>query len=187
MLPRRFTTKIDQCHRGWLGQALGIPKAGHNGIDLVNDFFAVELKAKLKAKDYSINFAVNADQVNDFPQTYGERQYYWAFMKYTLSKPVCEVVERDDLEQLVTSREVWCLPWTWVQSFPISYPKRSGPFRYVPIKQLPKKETMTIFEQGKGKIYAPRDTDLEALLINRALSYAQEEDQNTSFYYEEES
>jgi len=45
MVPRRFTTKIEQCHRKWLGEALDLPLTGHNGIDYCNDFFAIELKS----------------------------------------------------------------------------------------------------------------------------------------------
>lgn len=175
MLPRRFTTKIDQCHRKWLEEVLDISSAQYNGIDLLNHFWGIELKAKLRTKGYSINFAVNANQVNDFPQTYGQKEYYWAFMAYTFSKSVSETRERDKLEPLVTGREVWCLPWDWIQKFPISSPKFSGPFRYVPIKQLPKPETMTSFEEEKGKIYVPRDSSLEMHLINRRFMANEEE------------
>ena len=173
MQDRRFTTKIEQCHRKYLGEALGMPLTGHNGIDYLDDFFAIELKSKLLKKGYPKNFAVNADQVHDFPKAYGEKDYYWAFMFYTFSKFVYEVKERDKLETLVTGREVWCLPWDWIQQFPVSYPS-SGSFRYVP-KHKFKGIDFTTFSTNKGNIHVQTDTSLEARLINRVLMYSEEQ------------
>ena len=118
---------------------------------------------------YPKQFAVNADQVDDFQKEYPEREFYWAFMFYTFSQKVKTVSIRDDLESFVTEREVWCMPWDWVKQFLISRQKKSGPFRYVPKHQLPNPNTMTIFNENKGNIYVPKDSNLETYLINRSL------------------
>ncbi len=173
MQDRIFTTKIEQEHRKWLETTLGIAKTGHNGIDLLDDFFGIELKSKLLKKGYPKNFAVNADQENDFPKAYGEKEYYWAFMFYTFSKEVAKVKKKDKLEELVMGREVWCLPWDWIQQFPIFYPKASGPFRYVPKHKFEGIE-FTSFSTTKGSIHVQTDTSLEARLINRVLMYSEE-------------
>ena len=175
MVPRRFTTKIEQCHRKWLGEALDLPLTGHNGIDYCNDFFAIELKSKLKAKGYSINFAVNHDQEKYFPKQNPKRDLYWAFMSYTFSKSVLEVKEKDKLEELVLAREVWCLPWEWISKFPVYSPTKSGHFRYIPIKQIANKEEMTSFSVKKGNIHVQTDSSLEQKLINKMLSSSQEQ------------
>ncbi|MDP3728070.1 MAG: hypothetical protein Q8R18_01310 [bacterium] len=179
MQDRKFTTKIEQCHRKWLGETIAISQTGHNGIDFLNDFFGIELKSKLLKKGYPKNFAVNADQVHNFPKAYGEKDYYWAFMFYTFSKSVSEVRERDKLEPLVTKREVWCLPWDWIQQFPIFSPKYSGPFHYVP-KHKFNGINFTAFSTNKGNIHVQSDTSLEQRLINRVLMYSEE--QNPKLY-----
>src|SRR3989344_6887544 len=153
MDPKVFTTKIDQCHRRWLERELGVAKAEYNGIDHLNEFFAIELKAKLKTKKYSINFAVNADQVDDFVERYPGREFYWAFMTYTFAKTVKETKIKENLEKLVLKREVWSLPWEWIFQFPISNPQHSGPFRYVPIKAFSNIDAITTFKAEKGTIH----------------------------------
>ena len=174
-----FTGEIERYHKRWLANALWIPGNGHLGIDLLSptsvyeqatysDNFAIELKSKMRG--YSFNFAINADQVNDFVKKQPEKEFYWAFMFYTFSKRVKDTKITEDLEALVTEREVWCIRWNWIRQFPISRPQRSGPFRYVPAYKFPKPERMTTFYEEKGRVYAPKDSNLEAHLINRAMS-----------------
>ena len=169
-----FRWKIEVYHKKWLGDALWIPGNGRLGIDLLNNSFAIELKSKMRG--YPKQFAVNADQVDSFPaqEEYEGREFYWAFMFYSFSKKVKEIDEKEDLEALVTEREVWCMPWDWIRKFPISRPKKTGPFHYVARHQLPDPSTMTTFEETKGKIYTPQDSDLETYLINRKLSMCED-------------
>ncbi len=173
MQDRRFTTKIEQCHRTWLEKILSIPKTGHNGIDYIDDFYGIELKSKLLKKGYPKNFAVDTNQVHDFPEAYGEKEYYWAFMFYTFAKPVPEVRKKDKLETLVIEREVWCLPWDWIQQFPIHSPKASGPFHYVP-KHKFNGIDFTTFSTNKGKLHVKTNTTLEGRCINRIFMYTEE-------------
>ena len=186
-----FRGKIERYHKQWLGNALWVPGNGHLGIDLLSytdlyedasysEDFAIEFKSKMVR--YPQQFAVNADQVNDFPKEYPGRDFYWAFMSYSFSKKVKEVSDTEDLEALVTQREVWCMPWNWIRKFPISKPKKSGPFRYVPKKTLPNPNKMTIFEEEKGRIYVQKNSTLESHLINRALILGEEEK-----YFEKDS
>lgn len=95
-------------------------------------------------------------------------------MAYTYGKTVAETREKDDLEKLVTERELWCLEWDWIRQFQVSYPKRSGPFQYVS-KNAFKGVHFTTFSAEKGKIHVQADTSLEALLINRVFIYAEEQ------------
>ncbi|MSR86116.1 hypothetical protein EXS74_01840 [Candidatus Woesearchaeota archaeon] len=178
MNPRDFTGEIERYHKRWLANALWVPGNGHHGIDLLSkteydgdaeysDGFAIEFKSKIIKPGYPKLFAVNADQVNDFPQETQEMEFYWAFMFYTFAKEVKDVKKGEDLETLVTEREVWCIPWDWIRQFPVHNPKHSGPFRYVPKHRLPPPNEMTIFEEEKGRIYVPKNSNLETHLINR--------------------
>lgn len=182
MESRTFTGEIERYHKRWLANALWVPGNGHLGVDLLSptyvceqdpqathsDGFAIELKSKMKG--YPRNFAVNADQVNDFPKEDPTMEFYWAFMFYSFSKKVKDTKKAEDLEALVTEREVWCIPWNWIRQFPISKPQRSGPFRYVPGHRLPKGNKITTFLEEKGKIYVPKNSSLETHLMNRAIS-----------------
>lgn len=197
MNPRDFTGEIERYHKRWLANALWIPGNGHLGIDLLSttysmeeeepdvsysDVFAIELKSKILHKGYPKLFAVNADQVHDFPKETPKMEFYWAFMFYTFAKEVKEVKLGENLEALVTDREVWCMPWKWIRRFPVHNPQPSGPFRYVPRHKLPNPKRMTRFEEDKGRIYIPKDSRLETHLVDRVLILSREYDKEKELY-----
>ena len=199
MLPKYFRPEIETCHRHWLSSILGIPTNGNSGIDLLSHtnrdhsaFYsqglAIEIKCKMRGSGRRV--IIDPEQRRLYPLLYPGRDFYWAILLYKMAKPVKSVNQKESLEDLIKEREIWCLPWKWMDQFPISTPKESGPYLYVLGSKIPDPSTMTtfiyplnkLFGIQTNKIYAPKDSYLEAYLINRKLRDAQAEDQKQEFY-----
>lgn len=188
MLPKYFRPHVEAYNKRWLAQALAIHHNGHLGIDLLTERFGIELKCRMIG--YGRRVITDPEQLHLYPIDNPGREFYWAFLYYKLSKPVRQIKEREDLEDLITKREVWCLPWEWMSQFPETRPsQKSGPYRYVSATKFPDAETMTVFTKKRkhlfgeqiGTIYVPKGSHLEAYLINKELISAQEEDQDKGY------
>ena len=170
MLPEIFRGEIDRYHKRWLAEVTGIPGNGHIGIDLLDKSsteedttpkFGIEIKARNKL--YAKHWAVNNEQVEQYPKDYPQRELFWAFTLYRLTKSVTEIKMDEDLEQLITEREIWFLPWDWIRTFPISTPK-TGPYRYAAKPKFPLQNTFTTFQEKNGTLYIPIGSTLEKKL-----------------------
>jgi hypothetical protein len=83
-------------------------------------------------------------------------------MHYKLSKSVNEIDDNkygSGLEALVTEREVWFLPWDWIDQFSVSYVK-TGPYVYVNSKKFPCSDYFEDFFEHKGLLHVPNDSKL---------------------------
>jgi len=169
MRPEGFKTRIERPNKLWLASFLGmVPSTGSGGIDLLSEEIGIELKCRY-LKYIQHNYACCEKEYQNFPNCYPQRELYWAFLLYGLNKEPREIEKsRVNLERYITERVVKFVPWDFVQPFPVSYPERSGPFRYVGQKHLPPEESFHLFEQGKTKLYVPKDSSLEEMIKERS-------------------
>jgi hypothetical protein len=175
MKARRFNSLTPSVNERWASKVLGMGLNGHNGPDLVNDRCIIECKFTLTydgENNYHISWTVSEHQM-DYDKQNGEKNAYWGLGTYRLVKPVKKITQADsqNLEKLVTERELWIVPWGWMQQF---QPSRSSGstynsqwdniLRYPKPRFLP--EVWETHKVRKGKIYLTegvdaRDFDLE--------------------------
>jgi hypothetical protein len=154
MKGRALTTISEGCHRSWLSEVLHVPRdptAG--GIDLADGRLGIELKCRYRRWDPRWT-------VHDYQRMHFRRQnpgvsLYWAFLLYGLSVDPRRLRTSKQLADAVTERECWILPWAWVGQFPLFQPK-TGPYRYVPQKDIPNGSYFKKHEVTGGKLYLPR-------------------------------
>jgi hypothetical protein len=160
MNKRVFTNSIGRVHEDWLSKTLHIPVSKYHGIDLIDDDVGIEVKSRLE--NYAKNFAVHAYQIESFKEM-NSSSLFWAFIIYGLSEPVKSIKDRDRLDDLITSRSAWLLPWDWIKSFPVSHAK-TGPYVYVHSNQFPDNQYFSEHSIGNSKLFLPRDSILEEKL-----------------------
>jgi len=160
MNTRTFQTRIGTVHVEWLTTIVGGSQQ-KNGIDIITPTFGIEVKSKCDF--YSHQWAVHEYQYHYFEQQNSDRELYWAFVFYRLSGTPNKLRNQYDLEPFVKEREIWILPWDYVEQFPVSYP-RTGPYRYVKKRELPVDDMRTITVDKKNTIYIPPDTALDDIL-----------------------
>jgi hypothetical protein len=164
MNPRVFTNSVEWHHLAWLKELLQLEHP-HNtdiesGIDLVDGKIGLELKSRLQK--YSLNFAVHAYQVDEYPAQLPHHALYWAFLYYDLSKPVKEL-EVEEIADTITEREVWFFDWDWIRPFSIS-PAKTGPYIYVHKRDFPPEENFIKMKEKGGTLYVPKNRELEERL-----------------------
>lgn len=126
-----FKNYIGMVHEIELARVLGVPMNDfeHRGIDLLDDVKGVEVKSCL----------VNSKSAN-----YKKRYAKWTLFGYQLTwdkkydVPLyCAIGTYDvgELEEFVTKREFWVIPWDWTMKFPIKNGKHHN-YRYLRKKPL---------------------------------------------------
>jgi hypothetical protein len=195
-----FRNHIEAVHRIWVAQTLGLcHNNGELGIDLRDPerSFAIELKSKLRFVQgrKQNTFTVHERQRVNYEQDYDEWELYWAFLRYGLSTPIKSIAPystTDDLEELVGEREVWIVPWDFVEdNFDISHAGSGTLYRY-PHQRVIDSLSYTSYTVPKGIIHLPTGyTRLEDRVfpgiqhsINTAFRIAEEEDDFETFLYD---
>lgn len=151
-----FRTYVEQVHRRWLGDTLGLPFG--DDIDLAGDGTAIELKCRLNR--WWPSFAVHHYQISTFKEKHPDKELYWAFLLYGLSKPV-EGIKRN-IGRCVRNRQAWCLEWDWVRRYKVHRPK-TGPYVYVHVRDFPPVSDFKTIQNPGGTLYIPKGSSLEAL------------------------
>ena len=173
MKPRRFTTKVEITHKSYLAHLLGMTPSRGTGIYLLSEEIGIELKCRY-SKYIKHNYACCENEYQNFPGRYPNRELYLAFLIYGLSREPKEIPkERLNLEPYVTERIVKFVQWDFIANIPVSSPKKSGPFRYVSISSLPSDGDFNLFEEGKTRLYIPKESKLEGLVRERVESITQ--------------
>lgn len=158
MNPRAFTTKVEYVHRNWLANVLGLSASSMGGIDLYDARICIELKSRYTR--YNHSFAVDARQRKRFAEENPSCDLFWAFLIYDLSHSPKSIGQRFIIERFITKRDVWILPWDWIDQFPIATP-RTGPYYYVHRKDFPRE--MFMYTRGNARIHL-RDRSIEERL-----------------------
>jgi hypothetical protein len=165
MQPAVYRNYINPVNLLWMQKVTGVsvnPNHNISGIDLCDADFGIELKAKLLYGSYTKSWAVHAHQIVGFKQASPSKDLYWAFMHYKLSKSVLQIDDNkygSGLESLVSEREVWFLPWGWIDQFPQSNVK-TGPYVYVNPKNFPGVDYFENFSEDNGLLHVPKDSSL---------------------------
>ncbi|MBT3836076.1 hypothetical protein HOD05_01745 [Candidatus Woesearchaeota archaeon] len=173
MNPNRFKNLVEICHREWLSKSVGIPSSHKYGVDLLSDEIGIELKSRLRRRNKknevlqgNSRFAVHEYQVPGFPEEHPNVDLYWAFLFYDLGMSVDDVppyYTPREIEPHISGREAWFFNWEWIDSFPVSYPK-TGPYRYVGIKDFPEPSLCETLKVNEGRIYFNPESNLRKKL-----------------------
>ena len=104
-----------------------------------------------------MNFFV--PQIQEYRRAFGDRYVFWIFLIYTMNKTVTKLNYIS--EKCITSREVYILPWKWIDKFEV-LKSSSGLHRY-PKERLMDKENMQYHDIEGTAFYVCKDKRLRAL------------------------
>ncbi len=176
-------SKFEVIHRKWAGEIFHIPYVKKTGIDLVDEEIGVEVKCRLWKWDNS--YTIHEYQVGGFEEDNPNKELYWMFIRYDMSKDFDKIKKKDKLEDLITKRTVVALEWDWIKQFPVSYPK-TGPYRLgAKGKNFPI-ETLREYIIGTNSIYLPKNSLIEEKLtspemIKKYLERINQKDEDAPF------
>ena len=159
MNPRRFTSLIGQVHVDWLGQAFHLSIPRHSGIDLTDEQVGLEVKSRYGK--YSKRWAVHHYQYKLFQDENPDKELFWAFVLYNLSREPSEI-QHNRVKMYIQNLQAWVIPWKSITEFPVSKVK-TGPY-YYPSSNIFKQMNLQPFQTPKGIIYFPRGSVLERRL-----------------------
>lgn len=158
---RSFTTICAMYHAQWLADQLGLTRTnGSRGIDTADNETGVELKNRMRT--WYPSWTIHAYQIKQFPKENKGKDLFWGFLLYDLTKTVPRIRHRD-FPQVITDREIWLMPWAWVEKFPVHHPE-TGPYVYVRQKHLPDQTYFAQFQKPRGTLYVPKGSSLEERL-----------------------
>ncbi|HTZ41669.1 MAG TPA: hypothetical protein VMC07_00470 [Candidatus Omnitrophota bacterium] len=153
-----FKTISEGHNKRWLSPKIGIPAQFGGGIDFLDDFFAIELKGGNKS--YHDSFAVHSYQIGGFKRAYPGREFFWAFLLYDTTKPICDMTESENIAKFMVDRDVWFLEWDWIRQFPVHYAP-TGPYVYPKKKDFPADNYFRKIKVQGGRLYVPNDSSLD--------------------------
>ena len=114
MEARKFNSSPNpRTHHLFLGRILNM-EVNHHGPDLSDPYKIVEIK-------FCLNPGRQGWTVDENQMAYGNngKTGYWALGRYEMTRPVAEVktTVTATLERMVTKREIWVVPWRWMDQF----------------------------------------------------------------------
>ena len=145
----------------WAAEVLGMKINSRKGPDLISDNFNMELKFSLTGKEclaerYHIAWTVMEHQANYHSNG---KEHFWGFGTYSLVKPVSKIRAKDNLESCVLERELWIVPWNFIEGYKRhntrGISKTTGVswhnvLIYPKLKDIPK--TLRTIQTKKGKV-----------------------------------
>lgn len=152
---RRFNSIMPSLHHKWTASVLNMEVNPEKGPDLIDDEKIVEVKFTLlhPEKKYPYSWTVMEHQMNYQNGRIG----FWALGTYRLEKEVKDISEEEigALEERVIQRELFIVPWNWMQQYPPSetrgeteYSRWSNTFRYPKRSRLPQIASTLEVEKG---------------------------------------
>ena len=161
---RTFNNAIELCHRLWLAENLDLASGVEKrGIDLIGDKVAVELKCRYEGSP-ATTWTIDAKQIERYVTENPDKELFWAFLEYDLSQTPKQVRSARNLGSKVIHREVKLVHWSFVDGLRVHTP-RTGPYVYVSIGSLPKKETFKEVRVEGGVLYLPKGSILEDRIV----------------------
>jgi hypothetical protein len=117
---RKFNSVMPSVNETWAADVLKMQRNPHKGPDLIDEKKIVEIKFRLMCED---EYSHLCWRILEHQKGYRQdgKKAYWGFGKYFLSKPVSKIRTNKELEleSLVVSRELFIVPWEWVDQFPV--------------------------------------------------------------------
>jgi len=166
MKARKFNSVMPKINYAWAARVLGMTLNPNEGPDLLDDNKVVELKFTLV--DPKGRYS-QAWTVLEYQMEYGNgNSAFWGLGQYWLKYPVSSINTKnpDELEKIVTKRELHLVEWNWMQQFPPHYTEGStrisvwqNTLRYPKLKLVPK--TIRSFEVEKGLVHLTEGINLE--------------------------
>jgi len=159
MKARRFNNVMPYVNELWAAQVLGMQVNSHHGPDIIDDKKNCEVKFSFldRKGKYPVSWTVLEYQM-DYNNG---KPCYWALGTYRLRLPVKKIKTEntEELERLVTQRELFVVTWDWMHQYPAhavsGFTRKSGHwhniFRYPKFKDLPK--TTHAYEVDKGLVH----------------------------------
>jgi len=144
------------------------------GFDLVSERHLLELKSKLclfnsRTHMDNIWWALSDPQIQDYEARYAEngKGFLWIFLHAFTNKPSSELRSKRQLGESIYRRDVFIAPWEVYESSPVGRTgdrTKTGPYRHVGRKRL--LEMVDFYETPieNGKLYLPKNSDLEYLV-----------------------
>ena len=139
------------------------------GPDLHDESKFVEIKFALKnpkknKSDYPRAWTILEHQINYTDLFTGIG--FWGLGLYELDRPVKEIKtnEKEELESIVLSRELYITTWSWIYQFPshetkgkTKFSQWNNTFRYQKLKDIPK--ITEAYSVEKGLVYLTQGVD----------------------------
>ncbi|MFH1648948.1 MAG: hypothetical protein ABIA93_00160 [Candidatus Woesearchaeota archaeon] len=159
MNKRAKNTTIGNAHVRWLADVLGVPFSGGIDIDILDEQIGVEVKSAWNR--WSGKWTIHDYQRELFRKRHHGKSLYWAFIRYGLQTDVerlheLRAADYARIEQLVTHRDVWILPWTGVEKLELHHGVNGDAYRYMTESRLPSQENFRIYEQRDSRIFVPK-------------------------------
>ena len=128
MKPDAFKNHIEKAHKQWLCDNL-LLCANHQWVDLHTSMFGgdeiyFELKCRLRRRKNE-SWCVREDQINEYREVYGDDNVYWMFLIYTLDREIVSI--KNFVGKKIVSRDLFILPWQFVDRYPIYEAKHAYP------------------------------------------------------------
>ena len=117
---RTFNSVMSQVNSKWAAQVLNMEVNPSKGPDLIDSKKIVELKFTLNNPD---KYKHLSWRVLEYQMTYPEDRGlvgFWGLAIYELDRNVGEIETKDknELEEMVVKRELFLVPWEWMNQFP---------------------------------------------------------------------
>ena len=120
---RKFNSIMHYVNESWAARVLGMQVNPQQGIDLLGKKADVETKFCMQIPGSYVHMSW---RVLEYQMKYKRvsaqagKPALWGLAKYWLSVPVQEIrtQNQEELESLVSRRELYLVPWGWMNQFP---------------------------------------------------------------------
>ena len=174
MKARHFNAVMHIVHETWAAKVLNLQVNPQDGPDLIAADKILELKFTLRTKkgNYPLAWTVLEYQMRYRNWKAG----YWGLGVYALSTDIQRIrtVSPRILEKMVGKRELYIVPWDWMNQFPPHQTqgktKRSewnNVLRYPKLKYVP--PVINTYEVEKGLVHITEGVPLDTFEIRRKI------------------
>jgi hypothetical protein len=160
---RQLTSYVGKILNYWTSDVLNIPlyfgQRSHMRIDLLGDSIGIEVKGR--NRKYSERWAVHHHQFENFPHQHPHHDLYYAFILYSMNRTADDIFTHDTriISRYMTQREIWILPWSFVQPYAVSDCK-TGKYVNVAKEEFSSQNTFWEYEYGSSRIMVPKGSSL---------------------------
>ncbi len=160
MKPAIYANAVGRLNEHYIADIFNLTR-NHTGIDLKNDTIGIEVKSR--GAKYTYQVTIHADQITRFPAENPTLELFWCILFYNANQPSSTIINMQEIEQSITKRTTYFLPWSWIATQPIrETPKEK--YVYLHQKQIPNEDYFSTHQRGKGTLHVPKESTLEQLL-----------------------
>lgn len=156
---RRFNGYMPRVNEIWSSEVLNVPLNSGRGPDLEDDEKVLEVKFTLENPS---DGKPTSWTVQEHQMAYGSlgKPAFWALGFYRMDCSVASVrvAQLDRLNDFVSRRSLWIVPWDWMKQFPVSvsrgrtdYSEWNNPLRYPKTRCIP--QVRSAYSVKGGVVY----------------------------------